>query len=76
MPSGYWHHIEYTEGGFGLSVRTLGASIGTMARGLYNVSIQRKTDDLLRKLFKQKWFEFKLNLAKKNAERAINRLRA
>jgi hypothetical protein len=47
-----------------------------MVRGLYNVSIQLKTDDLLRKLFKEKWFEFKVNLAKKNAERAMNSLRA
>jgi hypothetical protein len=75
MPSGYWHHIEYLEGGFGLSVRTLGASVGTILKGAYNVTVQRKFDDIMRKVYKEKWFEYKKRLALKRAEKAINKIK-
>jgi ribosomal protein L16 Arg81 hydroxylase len=71
MPSGYWHHIEYLEGGFGLSVRTLGSSPKTFLLGLYNVIIQRKLDDMMRFFFREKWFEYKKILAFKRADRAL-----
>jgi ribosomal protein L16 Arg81 hydroxylase len=68
MPSGYWHHIEYLEGGFGLSIRTLGASLGTIVKGGFNVTIRRKFDDLMRKMYDQKWFEYKKRLAQKKRQ--------
>ncbi|CAN5657088.1 hypothetical protein BH10BAC3_BH10BAC3_04750 [soil metagenome] len=74
MPSGYWHHIEYLEGGFGLSVRTLGASVSTIVKGGFNVTLRRKFDDIMRKMYDQKWFEYKKRLARKRADAAINKL--
>lgn len=74
MPSGYWHHIEYLDGGFGLSVRTLGASLGTILQGGFNVTIRRKFDDIMRKLFNQKWFEYKKKLANKRAIAALEKI--
>lgn len=74
IPSGYWHHIEYLEGGFGLSVRSLGLNLFTILRGAYNVSLQRKLDDLMRKLGGRKWFEFKKGLAARNAVKAMKKL--
>ncbi|MBK7568323.1 MAG: cupin-like domain-containing protein [Bacteroidetes bacterium] len=59
MPSGYWHHIEYAEGGYGLSVRTRASSFPILLRGAYNLIIQRRLDDIMRKLFGQKWFNLK-----------------
>ena len=73
MPSGYWHHIEYTEGGFGLSVRTLGATVGTILSGIWNVSLQRKFDDIMFKIRGQKWFNYKKQLAIKRGERAVQK---
>lgn len=73
MPSGYWHHIEYTEGGFGLSVRTLGATVGTILNGLWNVTLQRKFDDIMFKMRGQKWFNYKKQLAIKRGERAMQK---
>ncbi len=75
MPSGYWHHIEYVEGGFGLSVRTLGASFGTIMQGLWNVSLQRKFDDIMFKLRGQKWFNYKKQLAIKRGEKAMQKFK-
>jgi hypothetical protein len=74
MPAGYWHHIEYLEGGYGLSVRTLPPTILLKLKGAYNLTIQRKLDDLLRKLFGDKWFELKKSIAQKRAEKAIREI--
>ena len=74
MPSGYWHHIEYVEGGYGLSVRSLPPQFSVKLKGFYNLTIQRKLDDMLRFTFGNKWFELKKSIAKKRAERAIKRM--
>ncbi len=73
MPSGYWHHIEYLEGGFGLSVRTMGYGLPMKLRGLWNLTVQRTTDNLMRKLNEDKWFDYKKSVAKKRAEKAIHK---
>ncbi|MFZ1609579.1 MAG: cupin-like domain-containing protein [Chitinophagales bacterium] len=74
MPSGYWHHVEYLEGGFGLSVRTVAPSLALKVKGAYNLSIQRKFDDIMRKMFDKKWFAYKLALAKKRADKEIEKI--
>lgn len=74
MPSGYWHHVEYVEGGFGLSVRTLGHNLPTILRGAYNVTIQRKLDDLMRWARGDKWFAYKKRIAHQRAEEALRHL--
>ncbi|MBX2947260.1 MAG: cupin-like domain-containing protein [Cyclobacteriaceae bacterium] len=74
MPSGYWHHIEYMEGGFGLSVRTLPYGLSMKARGLWNLTVQRTTDNIMRKLNDEKWFAFKKKLAHKRADKIIQGL--
>ncbi len=74
MPSGYWHHIEYLDGGFGLSVRTLPYGLSMKAKGLWNLTIQRSTDNLMRKLNDEKWFAFKKELANKRATRVMQNL--
>lgn len=74
MPSGYWHHIEYLEGGFGLSVRTMANSLPMKFNGLWNLTVQRTTDNLMRKINEDKWFAYKKKLANKRAERAMKEL--
>ncbi|MEZ5014230.1 MAG: cupin-like domain-containing protein [Chitinophagales bacterium] len=74
MPAGYWHHIEYVEGGFGLSVRTIAPTLALKIKGVYNLTFQRKFDDLMRKMRGQKWFEYKKKVARRRAERAIRRI--
>lgn len=74
MPSGYWHHIEYLEAGFGLSVRTVAPTLMLKLKGAYNLSIQRKLDDIMRKMFNKKWFAYKTALAQKRANREIQKM--
>ncbi|MBX2964007.1 MAG: cupin-like domain-containing protein [Cyclobacteriaceae bacterium] len=74
MPSGYWHHIEYLDGGFGLSVRTLPYGLSMKAKGLWNLTVQRTTDNIMRKLNDEKWFDYKKKLAYKRADKIIQGL--
>jgi ribosomal protein L16 Arg81 hydroxylase len=71
MPSGYWHHIQYLEGGFGLSVRTMANNWEKMFGGIWNLTVQRTTDNVMRKINDEKWFDYKKNLAKKRALKAM-----
>lgn len=74
MPSGYWHHMEYLDGGFALAIRTIAHSLPMKLGGLWNLTVQRTTDNIMRKLNDEKWFVYKKNLARSRAERAISEL--
>jgi hypothetical protein len=71
MPSGYWHHIEYLEGGFGLSVRTLSHDLRTVIRGGYNVTLQRWFDQLMNSVQPEAWLRYKQKCAVRKAEKAM-----
>jgi len=74
MPSGYWHHIEYLDGGFALSIRTIAHSLPMKLGGLWNLTVQRTTDNVMRKIDDAKWFDYKKKLAQTRAEKAISKL--
>lgn len=74
MPSGYWHHIEYLEGGYGLSVRTIAPTLALKIKGAYNLSVQRKFDDMMRWMFDKKWFNYKVAIAQKRANKEIKKI--
>ena len=74
MPSGYWHHMEYLDGGFALAIRTIAHSLPMKLGGLWNLTIQRTTDNIMRKLDDEKWFDYKKKLAHERAQHAMRRL--
>jgi hypothetical protein len=74
MPSGYWHHIEYVTGGFGLALRTMANNLPTLSKGIWHLSALRITDNIMRKINDKKWFEYKKNLAMQKAEKAMEKL--
>lgn len=71
MPSGYWHHVEYLEGSFGVAVRSLSPT--RKLRGLYNVAVLTHLDEAMRFLFNDKWFKTKDSIAKKRALKAMKK---
>ncbi len=75
MPSGIWHYMNYLEGGFALSLRSTDTSMGQKLRGLFNLTLMRKTDDLMKRGFTSRWYHYKHRKAAENAEKAISRLR-
>lgn len=63
MPSGIWHYIQYLDGSFSLSLRTLNPSRMGKLQGAYNVFVIRKLDEYFNKFYKNTWSDYKLKKA-------------
>ena len=74
MPSGWWHFIQYETEGYSISVRALPFQLIEKWRGFKNLVITQHFDNLMRKLFKEKWFNYKVSVAKRRAQNAIDRI--
>ncbi|MFT4093938.1 MAG: cupin-like domain-containing protein [Niabella sp.] len=73
MPAGYWHHMEYIDGGFAMSLRALQSSIGGKLHGLWNLFGMRNIDTLMKKTAPKWWYNRKKeNLYKKAARELLN----
>ncbi|WP_164123286.1 cupin-like domain-containing protein [Sphingobacterium sp. xlx-130] len=75
MPAGWWHYIQYETEGYSISVRALANSLGEKLKGARNLFITRHFDDTMRKIFKDKWLDYKVQIATRRAERAMKRLK-
>jgi len=73
MPSGYWHYIQYVTEGFSISVRALPTKRIYRWEGFRNLVITRNFDNTMRKIFKHQWFDYKMNIALKRADKALKR---
>jgi hypothetical protein len=71
MPTGYWHWMKYLDGSFSISLRAWDKSWGVKARSLFNLTIQRKFDDLMKGNFREKYMAWKEQLAYKRANKAM-----
>ncbi|MEP7196950.1 MAG: cupin-like domain-containing protein [Saprospiraceae bacterium] len=67
IPSQFWHHIEYTDAGFSLSLRA-NNSLGLRVRGAYNIARSYVIDRGMNYLLGSKWAQFKVAMAKANSE--------
>jgi hypothetical protein len=67
MPGGYWHHMEYLDSGFAMSLRALNYSVNGALNGVWNLTGMRGIDTLLKKTIPISWYEWK---KKKLFERA------
>ena len=73
MPAGWWHYIQYDTEGYSISVRALPNSLSEKIIGARNLFVTRHFDDAMRKIFKDRWFNYKIDMAKRRAERAIRK---
>ncbi|MDL1913522.1 MAG: cupin-like domain-containing protein [Bergeyella sp.] len=71
MPMGWWHWMKYLEGSFSLSLRAWDKSWAVKAHSLWNLTIQRKFDNLMKAYFKERYMNWKENLAIKRANRFL-----
>ena len=74
MPGEYWHYIEYAEGGFGMSLRSLNPHLSKRFRGLMNISVRQAADWAMRKSLGDKWFIMKQQIADRRANAAIRKI--
>ncbi len=71
MPTGFWHWMKYLDGSFSISLRAWDKSWAIKAKSLYNLTIQRKFDNVMKAKFKTKYMDWKEQVAIKRAEKAL-----
>ncbi|QES89803.1 cupin-like domain-containing protein [Rhizosphaericola mali] len=71
MPGGYWHHMEYLESGFAMSLRALNTSFFGKLHGVWNLVGMRNIDTLMKKTIPVKWYNWKLTKLSADAHHAI-----
>ncbi len=59
MPAGYWHHMEYIESGFAMSLRALQNTFSGKLKGAWNLFAMRNIDTLMKKSFPEWWYKNK-----------------
>ena len=73
MPAGWWHYIQYETEGYSIAVRALANSLSEKLKGARNLMITRHFDTAMQKIFKDKWFHYKIDVAKKRANQALKK---
>lgn len=71
MPAGYWHHMEYLESGFAMSLRALQPSISGKLKGIWNLFGMRTIDTVMKKTAPVWWYKQKERRLLDNAARVM-----
>jgi len=71
MPAGYWHHMEYLESGFAVSLRALQPQLSKKLAGIWNLFGMRSIDTILKTIIPDRWYQFKLKKIHLNAEKVL-----
>ena len=59
MPAGFWHHMEYLDSGFAMSLRALQGSLGGKVKGVWNLFGMRTIDTIMKKTLPKPWYNYK-----------------
>ena len=59
IPPGWWHYIEYTSSGYGISIKSSPKSFKYFVNGLFNVLIKLPIDNALHTIFPTVWNKIK-----------------
>jgi hypothetical protein len=71
MPAGYWHHMEYVDGGFAMSLRALQPGISGKIKGAWNLFGMRHLDTLMKKTAPAWWYNYKKGKTFSEASREL-----
>jgi hypothetical protein len=76
MPSGWWHHMEYLDSGFAMSLRAMKQGLPGKLKALWNIVGMRNIDTLMKKTAPEWWYERKRKKVFANANRELKLLSA
>jgi hypothetical protein len=71
MPAGWWHHMEYLDSGFAMSLRALQPSLTVKMNAAWNIFGMRSIDTVMKKTAPVWWYERKKKKVFENAEREL-----
>ena len=72
MPEGYWHYMRYITPGFSMSLRSIPRNPIHLGKAVYNIVVMRSLDNVMRRLWGQKWIDWKNDYAIKRTHRLNN----
>ncbi len=59
MPAGYWHHMEYLDAGFAMSLRGMQKDLGGKIDGVWKLFGMRGIDTMMKKTAPKWWYDRK-----------------
>lgn len=71
MPGGYWHHMEYIDSGFAMSLRALNNTMSGKLKGAWNLVGMRNIDTIMKKAAPGKWYDWKKRKVFEAAEKEL-----
>jgi len=71
MPAGYWHHMEYLDSGFAMSLRAMQPTLRGKIKGVWNIVGMRNIDTLMKKTAPKWWYERKKKIVFEKAEKEL-----
>ena len=71
MPAGCWHHMEYLDSGFAMSLRALQPSLMGKLKGAWNLFGMRSIDTIMKKTAPVWWYENKKKKIFSNAQKEL-----
>ncbi len=75
MPAGYWHHMEYLDSGFAMSLRAFQNTWTGKLKGVWNLIGMRNIDTVMKKTAPGWWYNYKKKKTFKAAERELQGFR-
>jgi hypothetical protein len=73
MPAGYWHHMEYIDSGFAMSLRALQSSLSGKLHGVWNLLGMRSIDTVMKRTAPIWWYNNKKKKIFGNAEKELSK---
>ncbi len=73
MPTGWWHYMKYLDGSFSISLRAWDQSWKVKANSLWNLTVQRNFDNIMKAKFKGKYMDWKEKKAVERANYALKK---
>jgi hypothetical protein len=73
MPAGYWHHMEYLDSGFAMSLRALQSSLSGKLHGVWNLFGMRSIDTVMKRTAPVWWYNNKKKKIFDNAQIEISK---
>jgi len=73
MPAGYWHHMEYLDSGFAMSLRAMQSSVSGKMKGVWNLFGMRNIDTVMKKTLPHPWYNWKRKKIFEQAEKELRK---